>query len=561
MTLRDSFISTSSSNTYPSTMSTSSSSALGLTDSPLRPRLRSMISSAPSSPRSDVKVRSKPSSQQLRQSSSKNSLYQEATVNAARKVTQHNSRDQVQTIHTKPSKTNLGGSEAGSRPSSRAGTNASLSRPTTVPARAISSNPMTPTKTTSSSRVTQQDQPPRAQITQPSHEFAPHRPPSSRRVPVPKQLVSPARTEVTLAEEWEAEMVRDTRQLDIRAFDTPAGGKGISAEEKQEQRQKDMEWERAGIWETGRDPAREAEDRVRRDIGRYVAFPPTLPRVPVRAAPTGVTSVHIGVRPRLHPLRASDSMLRNQPDDTLPIPLFSPSSDNADLSEESHWGNHNTRYDPALAEKARKEYEDWKAKKAEREGGIADSDTFGTRDWIPRAREVARPGAVEGIAHSEEYENHHHTIPRLPHPTLSQPNRARQTRTSENQPLKVKDVSEAKKNGQVLETQSQHHGQERMPEYMSQAQCWGYPDPYGMAYHDNGTGTGQVHGIEGYYPEQGYWDPSYWWGMGLIADDPRVVPDYHGRAAQHVDAIPTLPNQSNAEDSTPLIPVERYDEP
>lgn len=57
-----------------------------------------------------------------------------------------------------------------------------------------------------------------------------------------------------------------------------------------------------------------------------------------------------------------------------------------------------------MALRAKAEFEAWKERKAEREGGIGDDgDGHGTRHWEPRSRSVARPGAVEGIAHSEGY--------------------------------------------------------------------------------------------------------------------------------------------------------------
>jgi hypothetical protein len=41
---------------------------------------------------------------------------------------------------------------------------------------------------------------------------------------------------------------------------------------REELRRKDADWERSGIWESQRDAAREAEDRVRRDASRAIGM-------------------------------------------------------------------------------------------------------------------------------------------------------------------------------------------------------------------------------------------------------------------------------------------------
>lgn len=86
------------------------------------------------------------------------------------------------------------------------------------------------------------------------------------------------------------------------------------------------------------------------------------------------------MRPRLHPSRATQSLEKNQPDTGLPEPLFSPlgPSQRTDLPDEAYL-------------KAQAEYEAWLSRKAEREGDMGDG-AFGTRDWVPRERVVARPG-------------------------------------------------------------------------------------------------------------------------------------------------------------------------
>ncbi len=42
--------------------------------------------------------------------------------------------------------------------------------------------------------------------------------------------------------------------------------------EKAEQMEKDLEWERSGRWDSGRDAGREAEERTRRDAGREIGM-------------------------------------------------------------------------------------------------------------------------------------------------------------------------------------------------------------------------------------------------------------------------------------------------
>jgi hypothetical protein len=94
--------------------------------------------------------------------------------------------------------------------------------------------------------------------------------------------------------------------------------------------------------------------------------------------------VHIGVRPRLHPSRASDSVLSNQPDTLLPEPLFSPlqPSQSTNLpGDKTVRGSYNTAYENAMAEKAKGEYEAWLSRKSEREGGVGEeADGYSTRD-------------------------------------------------------------------------------------------------------------------------------------------------------------------------------------
>jgi hypothetical protein len=128
-----------------------------------------------------------------------------------------------------------------------------------------------------------------------------------------------------------------------------------------------------------------------------------MPRIPIRAAPSGVTSVHVGVRPRIHPLRAPESLQRNQPGGQLDPPLFSPtdqSQTDPAAAEMTVRGSYNQLYVSSLAEKAKEEYEAWLGRKAEREGGVdEDGGGLGTRDWHPKERVVALPGGTAEPAH------------------------------------------------------------------------------------------------------------------------------------------------------------------
>ncbi|WVF67755.1 hypothetical protein IAT40_002514 [Kwoniella sp. CBS 6097] len=548
MTFRDSFISATSSDTYPSTMSSLSASALGLTDSPLPPRLRSVNSSAPSSPGpAQSTMRTRASQQQLRPAASRTSLYQEATTKAATRVVQQQmSSEGLRSPPPESSQTNLKAGtntpQTGSRPTSRLGNNAAAmpSRPaTTNPVKAAAQStgvPGSPVKTASSGQLARARpvQTQRAQTAQPA-AAVPQKTPAPRQAIHRKPPPSPSYTEKSFAEEWEDELVQNAKHLHLGPAVVSRKTTGMERE-REEQRKKDLEWERMGAWEVGQDSAREAEDRARREVGRDIAYPPTMPRVPVRAATTGVTTVHVGVRPRLHPSRASDSMLRNQPDPHVPNPLFSPATANSELPDDAARQSYSTQHGAELLEKAKKEYDAWLAKKKEREGGI-DEDMGGTRDWVPRGREVARPGAVEGLAHSDEYERSPHprmdamamqrmqtmqmamAMPMQHAPPQATPDaRPRQQATSDVGKSQFKEVqiASARYQSQPLpQTQKQSQAQTpavldpQLQEQMQQMQQWGYPYP--MMY------DGQT-GMEGYYPEQGYWDPSYWWGMGMMGD-------------------------------------------
>jgi len=128
------------------------------------------------------------------------------------------------------------------------------------------------------------------------------------------------------------------------------------------------------------------------------AFPPERPRAPIRAGSNGVTSVHIGVRPRLHPARADTSMTHNQPDETLPFPLGSPLSDSQAQNLAS--GSGKSRFTDEKLQKAQAEYEEWLAKKEERESGVGHPHDYSTKDWVSKGRVPARPAALDTMGGS-----------------------------------------------------------------------------------------------------------------------------------------------------------------
>ncbi|WVQ86126.1 hypothetical protein IAT38_008294 [Cryptococcus sp. DSM 104549] len=435
MTFRDSVFSTSSSNTYPSSMSSLSLSALGLTDSPIHPRTRKTPSSATSSPAASP--RQAPS---IRPSASRASLRQEAATNAASRLPRQPSTELLRSSEHRPSQSNLKDAAA-PRPSSQAN-GASVSQTSAPRGPPAAGRPVQ----TQQAQQARNAPPSRSQVTQ-------TRP---RPAQAPAEIASPARTEKpTFADEWEAELVKNARNLNLGPNAGPQ--KSDLSRERAEQKRKDKEWEESGTWETGRDAAREAEDRVRRDASRGIAYPPATPRVPIRAAPTG-------------------------PDHNVPIPLFTPSQAYSDLPGEAVQGSYNTRYDPKIMDKAKKEYEDWLARKADREGGMGGDDAGGTRDWHPKERAVARPRV--DTAHP-------------PGANLAQPiGSAKTVITTPTEAAQVwvhpHPTSQTAHSAQDVQNPVDHV-------QMDQAQQAAYAQQ-------------MPPGQEMFYG-QGYWDPGYWWGM------------------------------------------------
>ncbi|WVQ77065.1 hypothetical protein IAR50_006744 [Cryptococcus sp. DSM 104548] len=448
---RDSVLSASSG--YPSSLSSLSMSALGLTDSPLPQRHRkspSVSSSPSSSPTRQRPVRATPS---------KASLRQEVTTNAAAKaVHQQRSAESVHSSHQKRP------SQSGMKENQNQGP---------LSARVVSASKRSPAKADSKASA------PRAAQT--STQVAQ---PDARAM---SRSSAPRKT-APLAGEWEAQLVRDASRLSLGT--TP---RAQAQEEPPHLSEADKEWERMG---QAMSYSREREDQARREISRAVALPPPTPRTPIRAVVNGVTSIHVGVRPRLHPSRESESMMQNQPDFYSPAPFFSPVTAKSDLPASS---SDVSRHGAELLQKAQKEYEEWKARKEEREGGME----TGSRDWKPKTREIATPSALSSYntsmvspdaafaAQGSYLEQHHPPAPApAPAPTAqprSQTSPKRKSSGSRPSPTKGvqrPDMPSSQPNDMVDETQAQAM---MADSYMQQ-----YPhDPYA-------------------YP---YWDPSYWWGM------------------------------------------------
>ena len=84
-----------------------------------------------------------------------------------------------------------------------------------------------------------------------------------------------------LADDWETELVRDAQRLNVSGLRESSSrpklkvDQGLEAKQdltiqREEQRKKDNEWERSGMWASQQDAAREAEERTRRDAGRSI---------------------------------------------------------------------------------------------------------------------------------------------------------------------------------------------------------------------------------------------------------------------------------------------------
>ena len=275
--------------------------------------------------------------------------------------------------------------------------------------------------------------------------------------------------------------------------------------------------------------AREAEERTRRDAGRAIgqfweapliarapdtcppAYPPMQPRVPIRAAPTGVTSIHVGIRPRIHPSRAKESMQRNQPDVNVPVPMFTPlqPSQAVNLPGEDGQtvkGSYNTHYSTELLDKAKAEYEAWLSRKSEREGGIGDVENSPVSTWQPRSLDVARPG--EKRPYVESFDE--------PRRGAAAASRSVKAVTPTNEQLAWNHYGQQTQEDPNDQGGSNTGGDQDAQKMMAP---YGYP---GMMMPMQGM-TGHMGGMGGmggwtqedlaqYYAQQGYWDPQafYW---------------------------------------------------
>lgn len=233
MANRDSLLSTSSSTTYPSTFSSLSMSALGLTDSPLPSRSKgpSPAGSMPPSPSRRPAIRA---------SASKSSLRQEVTTNAAARVAQQHSAEFARMPRQRVSQVNLRENVASGQ----------TPKPP-IPAKSPSTRP--PAVKPASAPQTAQHPNQRKSIQATARANLVTR----------KAVPSPAHNEVTMADEWEAELVKDAQKLNLG----PSSRKPEIARELVEQRHNDGEWERFG---EEKSTAREEEDRRRREPGREV---------------------------------------------------------------------------------------------------------------------------------------------------------------------------------------------------------------------------------------------------------------------------------------------------
>lgn len=231
---RDSVLSTSSSTTYPSTLSSLSMSALGLTNSPLPSRSKdpSPVGSTPPSPSRRPAIRA---------SASKSSLRQEATTNAAaRVVAQQQSAKCARMSRQRASQVDLREDVVSYQ----------TTKPPT-PAKSPSTRPSVVKSTSVFQDAQHAAQRRAAQIT------------TRTNLVTRKAVPSPAHTGITLADEWEAELVKDAQKLTLG----PSSQKPDVVREPLEQRPNDGEWERFGQ-ETS--TATEEEDRRRREPGREV---------------------------------------------------------------------------------------------------------------------------------------------------------------------------------------------------------------------------------------------------------------------------------------------------
>lgn len=256
---RDSLISTDSNTTYPSTLSSYGPSALGLTDSPSQLRDLRAAHGKTSSPLAADNVARIPrvgSKTRLRSTPSNPSL--PVVTESPPSGTGNPQPPTTSNGDAKTARLNSFVAEARRAAAPQAGAEQSRLANRPVQAKRSQSSLAPPNPAPPQPRSAANGSSPAIAI--------PVRPPKApQQAAAARPPASPARTETTIAEEWEAELVRDAKKLQLqpRPRSRPSNTNLKSVRE-------DVEWERSGMWETQRDVARQAEDRTRREAGREI---------------------------------------------------------------------------------------------------------------------------------------------------------------------------------------------------------------------------------------------------------------------------------------------------
>jgi hypothetical protein len=265
---RDSLISTDSNTTYPSTLSSYGPSALGLTDSPSQLRDLRAAHGKTSSPLAADNVARIPrvgSKTRLRSVPSNPSL-PIVTENPS-SGTGNAQPPTISNGDAKAARLNSFVAEARRAAAPQAGTEQSRLANRPVQAKRSQSSLAPPNPAPGAARATTAPPRPRPTANGSSPAIAiPVRPTTApRQGAVARPPASPARTETTMAEEWEAELVRDAKKLQLqpRPRSRPSNKNLKNVQE-------DVEWERSGMWEAQKDVARQAEDRTRREASREI---------------------------------------------------------------------------------------------------------------------------------------------------------------------------------------------------------------------------------------------------------------------------------------------------
>lgn len=278
---RSSFVSDSSSTSYPSTLSSRQPSALGLSDSPTQ--LATYMLSTPSTPGSTHPARLHRGSQtQLRSVPSRAALDQSAGL------VQKLVRDAEERQTPKKSEAPLPRRRPDATTAVEARPSDTLSTTQSAPSVTGSGATATPKRRTAGasaekqySKETAKEQAPRGKpakhpTSSENHERqSGHHPlarvAKDRPFSIPRQprqdaisAVPPVQPHKSLGDEWEAQLVKDADNLHV------SSRPGAPMADPNSQHQIAAEWEHAGSWDEKRDSAREAEDRTRRNAGREI---------------------------------------------------------------------------------------------------------------------------------------------------------------------------------------------------------------------------------------------------------------------------------------------------